>query len=93
MSPKTTADSGVTTRMLSGADLDQEIRNALKTAIDARADANPAAPLNGKQQATEAMKILGQRGIKAEKGGLRRQVEQIADDEFSGHRRRVGLRK
>lgn len=69
-----------------GESLDQAIRKAIKEAID-RQSATGGKKLNGKQQATEAKKILRNVGIEAP----RRRIEEIADAEFKRDRNPIGV--
>jgi hypothetical protein len=74
------------TAKLNGEARRQAIRNALKTAIDNHA-LTGGKKLNGKQQVTEAMKILRRQGVEAR----RAEVERIADAEFKKHRNPIGV--
>ena len=75
-----------TTVKLKGEALNQAIRSAIKEAID-KQSATDGKKLNGKQQVTEAMKILRLQGIEA----LRTRVDEIADAEFKQYRNSPGV--
>lgn len=79
-------------RTLSGHELSEAIRTCMKEAIAEKNAIGSKAP-NGKEQVQATMSVLRARGIKAKDGGLKRHVQQIADEpEFVVFRRPIGVR-